>query len=109
MPESSLNTDDVSEYVVSGNPGRTLVGFVLPGLARAVVLEFGSLAVDSGGMAWGKSDTWDFPVDSFLRRDLLRFLGRATDREPGNTKAGEARVEAPPLDELDDPELDSAA
>lgn len=54
-------------------------------------------------------------MESFLRRDfkLLREfifgndLGRATDREPGNTKVGEETFEVPPLDELDDPEVDS--
>ena len=61
----------------------------------------------------------DCTVESFLRRDLLRDsifdLGRATDREPGNTKVGEERFEFPfeivalPLDELEDPELDSGA
>lgn len=56
-------------------------------------------------------------MESILRRDfkLLREfifgidLGRATDREPGNTKVGEETLEAPPLDELDDPEVDSGA
>ena len=52
---SSLNTDDVSEYVVSGNPGRMFVGFVLPALGTGTVLALGNLAegwaVGSGGMA----------------------------------------------------------
>jgi hypothetical protein len=60
-------------------------------------------AVTTGGTKGGASDSGDFPIEiESLHRQGLRgdfvfgeALGRATDREPGNTKGGGVTFGAP--------------
>ena len=82
------------------------------------LFEFGSEvedgAVCSGGPELGASDNGDFPAKSLHRHDLLcdfifgNVLGRATDREPGNTKEVGVVGTPPEVDDFLPDELDEA-